>query len=434
MSGTTRWDLVTAMVGLASLTSVWRIQDLFPVLATIQLPTLAMVAMYAAFVVDRDPRRRLRVVRGPILALGTAILALMVLSVPGGVYPGYSFSFILKDHIKTYLLLLLVAGSIRDFDDVKRLTMVQLGGAILYAGMAARMPVGTDGRLGDLFYYDANDLGMLIVMTLPLIVFFLRREEAAWRRVMWGGGAGILMLALVKSGSRGGFLGLLGIGIYLLFRFRAIKAHTRVSAIAALFLLMMVFGSDKYWSMMGTLLHPTNDYNWSGKAESGRMEVWKRGIGYMMSHPLTGVGANAFPAAEGMISPLAERQSLGIGLKWSAAHNSFVQIGAELGVGGLVIFLVLLYRAARLLHGIGNSRAGPGGGSSREDAMAQAFAGALVGYLVAGFFLSQAYSAYLYTLLGLIAGLARVASTGAPPASPKRAAWRSSAVPVPPVS
>ena len=37
-------------------------------------------------------------------------------------------------------------------------------------------------------------------------------------------------------------------------------------------------------------------------------------------------------------SPFAERQQLGRGVKWNAAHNS-CQVGAELGIPGLLMFV-----------------------------------------------------------------------------------------------
>jgi O-antigen ligase len=128
-------------------------------------------------------------------------------------------------------------------------------------------------------------------------------------------------------------------------------------------------------------------------------------MGYMASHPLTGVGVAAFPIAEGRLSSLAERQAFGMGLKWSAAHNSFVQIGAELGVGGLLLFLILLYASFKATAEIVR---GPPGSSKRrggdDAALAQALIGTLIAYCVAGFFLSQAYSAFMYSIYGMLAG------------------------------
>jgi O-antigen ligase len=113
--------------------------------------------------------------------------------------------------------------------------------------------------------------------------------------------------------------------------------------------------------------------------------------------------------AEGTISPLAVQQDYGIGLKWSAAHNSFVQIGAELGVTGLVLFLASLYLCFRTTARIG--RGPPGrrkGRRTNEAALAQALSGTMIAYCVSGFFLSQAYSAFTYSMYGLIAGFSTV--------------------------
>src|SRR5678815_3555338 len=96
---------------------------------------------------------------------------------------------------------------------------------------------------------------------------------------------------------------------------------------------------DRYWQQMGTIASES-DYNRTD--ETGRVQIWKRGIGYMLSNPLLGVGAGNFPAAEGLLSPFAQRQQFGVGVRWSAAHNTLVQVGAELGVVGLVLFVALV--------------------------------------------------------------------------------------------
>jgi O-antigen ligase len=106
-----------------------------------------------------------------------------------------------------------------------------------------------------------------------------------------------------------------------------------------------------------------------------------------------------------------------VGFKWSAAHNSFVQIGAELGVLGLGLFVALFAVAVRAL-----SRVGRGQGAAAF--LAQTLTASLVAYVVSGFFLSAAYWAYLYTLLGMVAGLVKIAgparATGAVRLRPAR--------------
>ena len=110
---------------------------------------------------------------------------------------------------------------------------------------------------------------------------------------------------------------------------------------------MLGAASDQYWDQMSTIM---SDADYNRTDESGRMQIWRRGIGYMLQNPILGVGPNNFQTAEGMLSPFAERQQFGVGVRWNAAHNSFVQVGAELGIPGLILFLAIIATAFRSLR------------------------------------------------------------------------------------
>jgi O-antigen ligase len=385
---------------------VWRIQDLFPILSKIQVPILCSLAALSLFVVQGHASRALSALRTPILIVAAFILVWMVVSVPGSVYQGMSFRYIVGDHIKTFLMMVMIAASIRVFADVERLVFAFLLGAGIYCVLVlTTLEVGSNGRLGDLFYYDSNDLAMMIVCTLPYALYFLRSGAKLWQRWLALASAGIIVLAIVRTGSRGGFLALIGVVACMLIWFTAFRAKVRFGFVALSALLVFAFAGPRYWTMMGTMLNPKSDYNWSGNADDGRMAIWKRGMGYMASNPIAGVGAGAFWVAEGTISPIADRQNYGEGLKWSTAHNSFVQIGAELGMPGLIAFLLLIYRMFATAWRIGRSRV-RGDRPRSENALGQATVACLVGYVIAGSFLSQAYSAYLYATCGVLTGFA----------------------------
>ena len=184
------------------------------------------------------------------------------------------------------------------------------------------------------------------------------------------------------------------------------------------------------------MLNPSADYNFSAQSDVGRGQIWKRGVGYMYTHPMFGVGVSAFPVAEGTLSERAALQQYGIGFKWSTAHNSFLQVGAELGFPGLLLFFMLLGAAFRTTWKLSKMR-GPNRRPPPEAAMAGALTASLIGYCVCGFFLSQGYSAYLYTVVAMVVGLAKVTRPGfatpthAAPLAGQRGqrAWRSLAVP-----
>ncbi len=422
------WALYQGMVSVMVLTFVWRMQEVFPILQPIHLTELASVAAIALYLVTGGPDRTLRAVRHPIARWMGAILLLSMLSVPGGVFPGHSFRFLVEDHLKTIVLVVVLAAAIRDSGDAARFAGVHVLGGIVYCwAVLVRFDVQADGRLAGLYFYDANDLGLLLVCTLPLALFFLqRRTHALWRAGILLAGA-LFVLALLKTGSRGGFLGLVVALGYLLFGSRVVPRRARIPAVVGAVAVLIALAGDGYWTKMSTLLNPTQDYNWSGKSESGRMEVWKRGLGYMADRPLLGVGVNAFYAAEGALSPLAKTQFYGRGFKWSAPHNSFVQIAAELGVFGIASFLGLLWSAFRAARRIGTPPGGAGPSERSSAVLGHALATAMVGFAVTGFFLSQAYSAYGYSLFAILIGLGSVLTPRplrdpVPPTPPRRRA------------
>lgn len=400
------WALIAAI-----LCYVWRIQDLYPILATIRAPILSTAAVLVLFVIDVDRRRTLRTVRHRITTWVLTILALAVLSVPLSLYQGLSFRFIVDDFGKSVLLFVVLVASIRTMIDVRRFVAALAIGGVIYAQYVYfNIPMGLGGRLGNIAYYDANDLGMLLVSTMPMLLFFLFRGKLILARIASAIAVLLFVLMIVKTGSRGAFISLTAVALYMLFLLNIVTLKVRLGAVVVSIIMLTAFASDQYWDMMGTLLNPQDDYNWSGGAETGRMEVWKRGMGYMLDRPLTGVGAAAFSVAEGTISPLADRQEYGIGLKWSAAHNSFVEIGAELGVGGLVVFILLIGTAFVQARRIGRHR-GQARKPSDDAVLGHALAAAVVGYAVGGFFLSQAYSVYALVLFGIIAAMARATGT-----------------------
>ena len=414
-----RWDALQVALLVVLFLQVWRIQLLVRGLPLFGLPILATAAAAVLFALDRDRRRRLGRLDQPVVRFALAIVVLVALSIPGALTPGRSLAFLLKDYARSVLLMLLIAASVRGLADVRRFAWVQIVGVSLCAlAILTHAEVGSEGRLStEATYYDANDLATLIVCTLPLVLYLWRRPTRWPGRLALAAATVFLITTLGETGSRGGFLGFVVVAGYLLLRFQGISRTRRVGAVALLVVLLMGLASDRYFERIETILHPTGDYNWSGKSETGRVEIWKRGVEYMLSHPALGVGAANFERAEGTLSPEArERQRYGRSFRWSTAHNSFIQIGAELGVFGVIFLVALVVDGFRML---GRIRRWPAGEAA---VLAQVLTACLVGFVVTAMFLSQAYSAYLYALLGMCLGLSRVVSAAAagspPPARP----------------
>jgi O-antigen ligase len=394
------------VLALLVFVQVWRMQDLLPGIAIPGLPVVSSLAVLLLLVLDRHPRRRLDSLKQPVVRAALALLVLATLSIPGSLYPRYSLNFLVMDYMRSVALMLMIAASVRGVGDLRRLAWVQIVGVTLFCAVSvARGQVDGDGRLVVHTYYNSNDLALLIASTLPLTLYVWRRPTGLVGRAVLLAATSCAVMTLGRTGSRGGFLAFVAVAGYLLAGFRGIATSKRVAAVALLAILLVALASDRYFARIQTILNPSADYNWRGKSETGRMEIWKRGIDYMMTYPVFGVGVAAFPMAEGTLAPEArEQRRYGRSFSWSAAHNPFIQVGAELGVLGLIAFVALLVGAVRTLSKV---RRGP---PAEPAVLAQSLTACLVGFAVGAFFSSLAYAAYLYMLLGMIVGLARTAS------------------------
>jgi len=389
---------------------VWRIQDFYPVLAAVKFPTLSLAAAVGFFVLDGDPRRRIVAIQhSRLVRMMIALAAVLVIGVPAGIYPGRTFTFVTSDYLPMLVYALLMALSIRDIHDVRRYAFAMICGGIFYAGYVHLFfTVGIGGRLGNLVYYDANDLAALLVWTLPFIIYAARSKGMVGKGLALVG-IPLYVMVIMKSGSRGGFLGFVAVMLFVLLRYDVVSAKVRMGVVTAAVGLLAMVGSAEYWANMKTLLNPKDDYNWSGNSESGRMEVWKRGMGYMITHPFVGVGGRNFPIAEGTLSEQGRlTEELGIGFKWSAPHNSFVEIGAEAGVTGLALFLGMLGWSFANLRRIKRASGGKSDADIEFRSLALSGSGAFVGYCVAGFFVTGAFMPLLYTLFALAMGITKV--------------------------
>jgi O-antigen ligase len=346
-----------------------------------------------------------RTLRPGRLLLALAIIA--AISVVLSVYPTNSFRFFRRTYFGVFLFAVFTVAAIRSFRDVERIVLVYLVGAVLYSVRVVLTfeVMGRRERLDNLISYDANDFAMVLVCTIPLAIYFLRRGARPWQRILALGAVILFVVALVQTGSRGGFLGFLAVLLFLLFRFRAVSKRVRIAAVSVGVATLLLAGSEGFWSQMQTLLNPTEDYNFSGQSASGRMEIWKRGVDYMVQRP-TGWGIYNFSSAEGRSELNRLRTAERKGWINESPHNSFVQVGVELGVAGLVVFVWLLAATIRALGRI--PRAGPDGRPRAEAALGQALIGSFIAYGIIGFFLTQGYATMLYGLLGLAIGLLKL--------------------------
>lgn len=410
------------LLGYAAV-SVGRIQELIPALAPFRI---GLISGGLAFVVwSQAPgswREKVPLEVVPVKYV-MLLLGLAVLTFPVGVYPKYSLMFIFGSYLKTILLFLLVIYWCRSLIDIRRLLWVccLITAALVVPGALAGTPSGERYHF-DSMSYDPNDLALLLVMALPLVLY-LFSTSGRLAKVLLVLAALLCLYGIVLTQSRGGFLALITVGALIFWRNQMSRPSKLVIAVVAAIVFGVLAGTA-YKERIATMWNPQDEYD---RTAGGRTDIWKTGLMLMATRPW-GVGIDAFVIAEGLSHG-------GFG-KWNAPHNSFLQVGVELGIVGLVIFVRLLVYIIKDLRRvqaadhpdrrsasprysmtpvrrslISSPQAKAGDTQGQIVALAAALEISLWGFIVGGFFLSLAYSSLLYVMLGLSLSCSRLAQT-----------------------
>lgn len=316
-------------------------------------------------------------------------------TVPFALWRGMAFDSLLTlpTAILVTLSILLVAPTVQNLD---RLTtgVVAIVGGYGFATLSFGRTVG-EGRLTGTGALDPNDLAGLMAMILPMAVWL--GMGRGWRRRTIGIAASIIMLTvIVQTASRGGLVSLAVGVLVLLLALNPSRVLFSGVALAVGFFAMWHYGPPVFRERASSLFALEEDYN--ATSEVGRLAIWKRGIRYTMEHPITGVGMNNYAVAEGLAH--YQRGTTG---SWFTAHNTYVQVFAELGLLGGMLLVIMLGRAvtqgARLYRRSRRSRPH----LWRPDILASVAA-----FAASAFFLSHAYSYSLFGILALVTYAARV--------------------------
>jgi O-antigen ligase len=337
------------------------------------------------------------------------------ISVPLSISIGASGSFILFEYIKTIVFAFLVVAAIRNVRDLYTMmwAFVISSGLLSYLSLFVfKMRKASDDgllRIQNGYSYDSNDLATVAVTSLAIALLMAQvsKGKGKYLAIIIAAGLGA---TIAKTGSRGGFVGLVGFGLALLVMLKTVPIAKRVMFLVITTLGLVIAAPPGYWDQMLTVLKPTEDYNWT--SPTGRKEVFKRGIGYWSRNPVTGIGIDNFSRAEGTISDRAIAQKLDPslpGIKWSVAHNSFLEVLVEMGLVGFGFFCMLVFGGIFALNRLRKTIPDRWSRGTQEERFlyftALYLPVAFAGFAASGFFVSFAYRDLIYLLGAFAAGL-----------------------------
>jgi O-antigen ligase len=236
---------------------------------------------------------------------------------------------------------------------------------------------------------DPNDFGAVIAVAFPLALWL--SVGSFGRRLVWTGAAGIMIMAIVPTQSRGSMLGILAASAAVMGAgargWRRILTILLVGAGIAAFLYMAISSgaSGRFGDFSG------DDYNLTN---AGRIYFWKQGLVWMIKRPW-GYGIANFPTYFDTING-----------SFTSAHSIWVQHGMELGIAGLGVFVALcatLWRGLLATRRAALANVGQVRGAQELAVQAGHMLAMLIGVLVCGTFLSNAYVPMMYMALGMCA-------------------------------
>lgn len=329
-----------------------------------------------------------------------------------GISLGSSASFILDSYVKTLTYAFLVALSIRHVRDLYTLVwayVISCGILTYFSLFVFGLSRGTGSyvtRLNDMYTYDSNDIGVVMMVGLALALLLLAVERGKRRGLVLVLILGIAV-TIARSGSRGGFLGFVVAAVAALVLVNTVSASHRMALLGATLIALAIGAPPGYWKQMGTILQPKEDYNYSSL--DGRRALIKRGLYYMEKYPVFGIGINNFARAECTISPKLESLRPNGPMRCTPPHNSFLQAATELGIPGFIFWLSLV--VGGIVAPIRLRRRLPRSWRRGTDAerfiygATTLFPVAMIGFAVPSFFVTFAWMDTLYLQSALLAGL-----------------------------
>ena len=249
---------------------------------------------------------------------------------------------------------------------------------------------GTGGGPG--WFHNSGEFGIQMCVFLPLAACFfwsLKEHWPLWKKILFALLPITAVTGMVSSSSRGALLG--GIAVMLFF---LLKSKYKIKGTIALVLILGAVYLAIPEEQKMRFQQAGDD-----QTSMNRIERWEKGLEMAKRYPLLGVGYRNWEMAD-------NRLFLGSG---AYCHNIFIECMSELGYSGLIAFILMIiytFINNRRTRKIAKEHLG---GNKFIWYMAHGLDGALVGYLVSGFFVTVLYYPYFWVNLAMTVALNNVA-------------------------
>jgi O-antigen ligase len=302
----------------------------------------------------------------------------------------------LQERFKLLLIMIVAVNALRTPVQLRNYCVLFLVFFLIYPfrGAITNYVIGNTafGRaIWNSIYSNPNDLAALSILALGVALSLgIPGEKFHKSRIFYLASAVLLAVLILLTQSRGAFLGTM-IGIAWPLTKAIWRSRTLAVALVLGALLIVVAVPDATWQRFGGLAKLTNtetiaEADPEGSAEQ-RFAIAKVAWNIFLDNPIFGRGLESFSQVQFEYAPeLGHRDT----------HNTYLNLGAELGLPGLFLWLGCVYSATRRRSGqiqIGSPD------EIRFDAKWVRYA--LLSFLIAGVFASYSRLNLLYIFLSI---------------------------------
>lgn len=361
-----------------------RLHLLIPVLAKIPTAMIAGILAVVSFLVEKKKDHDTwQLSREEKLLAGLAVMCIVTL--PTSLWMGNSVTGFMKGLFPAMILSFIAAFICKSWRDIEKFVWVYIINCFFVIWMALSANIDHYSiRVTDM--YDVNDIAMVLVTSLP-IAFYLMKQQQGVRKIILLLYLALALITIIKTGSRGGVLGLAGMVLYMVMQSKSKIKTLIITALAML--AIFTFSPEESKERFATMIKPQTEYD---QNYGDRKQIWKRGVQIVLGSPLLGAGLGNYGIADGNVKEIGQ---------WKTAHNSYLQIAVELGVIGFILFVML---TVGTFFKIRNARLALDDMQSPSP-LAWIVKGIelfMVSFIITAFFLSQAYNPQLYFIIAMV--------------------------------
>jgi O-antigen ligase len=314
----------------------------------------------------------------------------------------------LVDHTKLFIIFLITANALRTERQLRILLSLCIVAFLLYPTRGALLNYFTGrytsfGRMvwnGP--YANPNYLALIaVLMIAACLALLLARQQRTIARLALMLSSVLMLLVVFLTQSRGAFLGLIAsMGLPLLALFRRSVVTWVIVGCAAV--VVAIVTPSATWTRFAGISKLTSTSTIAEADPEGsareRWEIQKTAWKIYVDHPIFGVGLGGYPAANAAYAPnLGARDT----------HNTYLNLGAEVGTPGLVLWLSMVAATLTSARKARLARHAPIG--TADTIWLER---AVIALLISGLFGTWATFTVLYIFLGMVWSASRLRPPG----------------------